>query len=589
MRRFPLAAALAAALLTLSATGSAPAATPPAKQPTAIGTGGAAATVDPVATRAAIDVLRRGGNAIDAAVAAAAVLGVVEPYSCGVGGGGFMLVYSAKDRVVHTIDSRETAPAAMTATSFTGLTDFEHQRVSGMSVGVPGTVRAWETALREFGTISLRRALQPAIGVARRGFVVDPTFFAQTDGAKAIFADFPATAALYLDPDGTPRDVGTTIRNPGLAKTYRLLARDGADAFYHGRLAQAIVNTVRRPPERTGATRVVRPGVMTLGDLARYRTHDRVPTSVGYRGLTVTGMGPPSSGGSTVGEALNILERFPLASLPRDEVTYLYLEASRLAFADRGAWVGDPAFFNVPLRGLLSDSFAAERAPLIGPRAPAGAVPAGDPTDNQPPVADASASATRVGSTTNMTVTDRAGNVVEYTFTIEQTGGNGMVVPGFGFLLNNELTDFNLGPDGTSPRGANQLAGRKRPRSSIAPTIVLRNRRPFLAVGSPGGATIITTVLQILVNRLDFHSTLPQAIAAPRASQRNASTTDVELGFLQQGPLAASLAARGEKFAAPAEIGAATGIEFRRDGRLLAAAEPVRRGGGSAMVVRPSG
>src|ERR687885_344786 len=223
MRRFPLAAALAAALLTLSAAGSAPAASPPAKQPTAIGTGGAAATVDPVATRAAIDVLRRGGNAIDAAVAAAAVLGVVEPYSCGVGGGGFMLVYSAKDHVVHTIDSRETAPAAMTATSFTGLTDFEHQRVSGMSVGVPGTVRAW-------------------------------------------------AAALYLDPDGTPRDVGTTIRNPGLARTYGLLARDGADAFYHGRLAQAIVNTVRRPPERTGAPRVVRPGVMTLTDLARYRT-----------------------------------------------------------------------------------------------------------------------------------------------------------------------------------------------------------------------------------------------------------------------------------------------------------------------------
>src|SRR4051794_6693107 len=483
MRRIlVVAVAIAAALLALSSA-AAPAATPPPKAPAAQGTGGAAATVDPVATRAAVNVLRRGGNAIDAAVTAAAVLGVVEPYSCGVGGGGFMLVYSAKDRVVHTIDSRETAPAAMTPSSFTGLTDFEHQRVSGMSVGIPGTVRAWQRALREFGTVSLRQALQPAIGVARRGFVVDPTFFNQTDAAKAIFGDFPATAALYLDRDGTPRDVGTTIRNPDMARTYRLLARDGADAFYHGRLARAIVSTVRHPPERSGATRVVRPGVMTLSDLARYRAHDRVPTSVGYRGLTVTGMGPPSSGGSTVGEALNILERFPLAQLPRDQATYDYLEASRLAFADRGAWVGDPAFFNVPLRGLLSDSFAAERAPLIRPRAPPGAVPAGDPTDNVPPApADTSASATRVGSTTNMTVSDSAGNVVEYTFTIEQTGGNGMVVPGYGFLLNNELTDFNLGPDGTSPRGANQLAGRKRPRSSIAPTIVLRNRRPFLAV-----------------------------------------------------------------------------------------------------------
>src|SRR3954449_8113608 len=371
MRRPLVTLLLVAALFAVPATAPAQNSRAPAKRPTAVGTGGAAATVDPLATRAAIDVLRRGGNAIDAAVAAAAVLGVVEPYSCGVGGGGFMLVYSAKDRVVHTIDSRETAPAAMTPSSFTGLTDFEHQRVSGMSVGVPGTVRAWQRALREFGTVSLRQALQPAIGVARRGFVVDPTFFNQTDAAKAIFGDFPATAALYLDRDGTPRDVGTTIRNPDLARTYRLLARDGADAFYHGRLAQAIVNAVRRPPERTGAARVVRPGVMTLSDLARYRTHDRVPTSVGYRGLTVTGMGPPSSGGSTVGEALNILERFPLGSLPRDQATFDYLEASRLAFADRGAWVGDQAFFNVPLRGLLSDSFAAERAPLIGPRAPA--------------------------------------------------------------------------------------------------------------------------------------------------------------------------------------------------------------------------
>src|SRR4051794_14776041 len=417
MRRPLVTLLLVAALFAVPATAPAQNSQAPAKRPTAVGTGGAAATVDPLATRAAIDVLRRGGNAIDAAVAAAAVLGVVEPYSCGVGGGGFMLVYSAKDRVVHTIDSRETAPAAMTPTSFTGLRDFEHQRVSGMSVGVPGTVRAWESALREFGTTTLSQALRPAIDVARRGFVVDQTFFDQTDAAKAIFADFPATAALYLDRDGTPRDVGTTIRNRDLARTYRLLARDGADAFYTGRLARAIVNTVRRPPERSGAARVVRPGVMTLDDLARYRTHDRIPTSVGYHGLTVTGMGPPSSGGTTVGEALNILERFPLRTLPRDQATYDYLEASRLAFADRGSWVGDQAFFNVPLRGLLSDSFAAERAPLIRPRAPPGAVPPGDPTDNAPPIADTSASATRVGSTTNMTVSDRFGNVVEYTFT----------------------------------------------------------------------------------------------------------------------------------------------------------------------------
>jgi gamma-glutamyltranspeptidase / glutathione hydrolase len=586
--------------LAVAALIAAPAAAPadhglpaPAKEPTAVGFGGAATTVDPQGTQAAIDVLRHGGNAIDAAVAAAGVLGVVEPYSCGIGGGGFMTIYSARDHRVHTIDSRETAPAAMDANSFAGLSTFTDQRVSGMSVGVPGTLRAWQTALREFGTTSLRRALAPGIVTARRGFQVDPTFFAQTDAAKAIFADFPATAALYLDPDGTPKDVGTTIRNPDLARTYALIARFGADFLYRGPLARAIVDTVTRPPLRAGATRVARPGVMTLDDLARYRTVDRDPTAIDYRGLQVFGMGPPSSGGSTVGEALNILEGYDLGALPRDEALHLYLEASRLAFADRGAFLGDPGFVSVPLAGLLSDSFAAQRRALIDPdHAATSPVAPGDPTGGPAAVPDNSVSATRVGSTTNMTVTDRWGNVVEYTFTIEQTGGNGMVVPGYGFLLNNELTDFNLNvapaaDPGVSPPGANQLAGRKRPRSSIAPTIVLRDGRPFVAVGSPGGATIITTVLQILMNRIDLGMTLPEAIAAPRASQRNTANTDVEQAFLDQTDLVAGLTARGQSFNAPAEIGAATGIEFLPGGRLLAAAEPVRRGGGSAMVVAP--
>ncbi|MEA2250192.1 MAG: gamma-glutamyltranspeptidase / glutathione hydrolase [Solirubrobacteraceae bacterium] len=562
----------------------------PVKQPTAVGTGGAATTVDPLATQAAIDVLRRGGNAVDAAVAAAGVLGVVEPYSCGIGGGGFMTIYSARDRRVHTIDSRETAPAAMGPSSFAGLTTFESQRVSGMSVGVPGTLRAWQSALREFGTWPLRKALKPGIQTAQEGFAVDPTFFAQTDAAKAIFADFPATAALYLNPDGTPKAVGTVIRNPDLARTYELIARRGPDALYSGALAQAIVDTVQRPPLRPGSTRVARPGVMTLDDLARYRTVDRDPTAISYRGLKILGMGPPSSGGSTVAEALNILEGYDLGALPREQALHDYLEASRYAFADRNRWVGDPGFVSVPLAGLLSKSFAAERRALITDHAATSPVAPGDPTDNpgDQPTPDTSVGAARVGSTTNMTIADRFGNVVEYTFTIEQTGGNGMVVPGYGFLLNNELTDFNLNPDGSStPTDANAVAGGKRPRSSIAPTIVLRDGRPFVAVGSPGGATIITTVLQILVNRVDFGMTLPDAIAAPRASQRNTAKTDVEPAFLAQTDIVNALTARGHQFNAPAEIGAATGIEFLDDGDVLAAAEPVRRGGGSAMVVRP--
>jgi gamma-glutamyltranspeptidase / glutathione hydrolase len=559
------------------------------KTPTAVGTGGGAATVDAMATDAAIAALRKGGNAVDAAIAAAGVLGVTEPYSCGIGGGGFMLVYSARDRRVHTIDSRETAPAAMDANAFTGLTTFESQRVSGMSVGVPGTVRAWEKALHEFGTWPLARALGPGIAAAENGFTVDQTFFNQTDEAKGIFADFPATAALYLDPDGTPRDVGATIRNPDLAKTYRLLAEEGPGAFYSGPLAQAIVDTVQHPPLAAGSARTARPGVMTLSDLAAYRAIDRDPTHIRFEGRDVFGMGPPSSGGSTVGEILNILDGMHLASLPTEQALHDYLEASRLAYADRGAYLGDPAYVDVPLAGLLSESFAAKRRALITDRAATSPVPPGDPTGDPSP-ADGSASATRVGSTTNLVVSDRWGNIVEYTFTIEQTGGNGMVVPGYGFLLNNELTDFNLGADGTSPASANQVAGGKRPRSSISPTIVLRHGRPELALGSPGGASIITTVAQILLNRYDFGMSLPDAIAAPRLSQRNAATTQTEAEFLTT-PEAAALQARGHAFTVStgtgAQIGAATGIERLAGQRLLAAAEPVRRGGGSAAVVDP--
>jgi gamma-glutamyltranspeptidase/glutathione hydrolase len=592
MRRLLLPVLAAALIAAPAAAHQAPA---PAKQPTAVGAGGGAATVDAQATQAAIEILRRGGNAVDAAIGAAGVLGVVEPYSCGIGGGGFMTVYSARDGKVRTIDSRETAPAAMKNEAFAGLGTFEAQRVSGTSVGVPGTVRAWQKALREYGTWSLAKALQPGIAAARHGFTVDPTFFQQTDEAKAIFGDFPATAALYLDPDGSPRDVGTVVRNPDLARTYELIARKGADAMYSGRLAQAIVDTVKHPPLRPGSTREVRPGVMELSDLAAYKAIDREPTRIGYRGLDVYGMAPPSSGGSTVAEILNILEGYDLGALPREQALHYYLEASRLAYADRGAFLADPGYVSVPLAQLLSDQFAAQRRAQIAETAATSPVPAGDPTA----VTDTSASTTRIGSTTNLTVSDRWGNVVEYTFTIEQTGGNGMVVPGYGFLLNNELTDFNLttqsptDPGGTST-GANRVQPGKRPRSSIAPTIVLRHGRPFLAVGSPGGASIITTVAQILVNRLDFGMSLPDAIAALRLSQRNSATTQSEPGF-ENTPEYAALVARGQKFAVTTsppssqQIGAATGIEFLPGGKLLAAAEPTRRGGGSAAVVGDRG
>jgi gamma-glutamyltranspeptidase/glutathione hydrolase len=550
------------------------------KEPTAVGSGGAAGTVDVLATKAAIDTLKRGGNAVDATVAAAAVLGVTEPFSAGIGGGGFMVIRTPRGNVT-TIDGREKAPDAMHPQSFFengAALGFNPARYSGLSAGVPGTVAQWDEALDRYGSKRLGRLLQPAIDVARRGFVVDQTFFDQTLGNVDYFEDVPSTAAIYLDPDGTPRDVGTTLRNPDLARTYELIARYGERAFYTGAVARAIAATVQDPPandEPGPDGHRWRPGLMTERDLREYDAVWRDPTRIGYKGLDVWGMGPPSSGGSTVGEALNILEGLPLSPADRTRSLHYYLEASRYAFADRGAYLADPDYYDVPLTCLLSDSFAATRRALITETAATSPVAPGNcPTSGH------RSPDTEGLSTTHLTVADKRGFVVSYTFTIESTGGNGIVVPGYGFLLNNELTDFDF----NSTTAPNRADGGKRPRSSMAPTIITRNGRPVLAVGSPGGSMIITTVLQVLLERLDLGKTLPEAVAAARASQRNTLETVSEAGFASERP---GLEARGHRFATTfPEIGAVTGIEFLDRSRFLAAAEPVRRGGGSAAVVR---
>ncbi|MGH3021854.1 MAG: gamma-glutamyltransferase family protein, partial [Gaiellaceae bacterium] len=415
-----LAPALVAAALAVPAATASPATQPPpdiAKVPTAVGTGGAAATVDTLATAAAVDALRKGANAVDAAVVAAAVLGVTEPFSCGLGGGGFMVVRTA-DGEVTTIDGRETAPAAMRPDSFWeggAPLPFNAARFSGLSAGVPGTVESWEVALRRYGTMKLREALRPAIGVARNGFVVDQTFFDQTLANVDFFDDVPSTEAIYLDPDGTPRDVGTVLRNPGMARAYERIAAKGANGFYRGAIAEAMVAAVQDPPIAADANHVWRPGVMTVRDVKRYDAPRRPPTHVSYRGLDVYGMGPPSSGGSTVGEALNILEGYPLATETRERQLHLLLEASRYSFADRGAYLGDEDYVDVPLRGLLSDGFAATRRALITETAAPGAVPPGDPWpfDSALSLLLAGASAAQEGeSTTHLSVSDRWGNVV---------------------------------------------------------------------------------------------------------------------------------------------------------------------------------
>ncbi|MEU7045657.1 gamma-glutamyltransferase [Streptomyces varsoviensis] len=566
----------------------------PAKTPIAVGYGGAVSSVDADASAAGIDVLRRGGNAVDAAVATAAALGVTEPYSSGIGGGGYFVYYNAEHRKVYTVDGRERAPLSAGKDLFLEHGQpipFAEAVTSGLSVGTPGTPATWDTVLDAWGTRSLRQVLKPAERIARDGFTVDSTFQKQTADNAARFKDFPATAKLFL-PGGRPPAVGSTLKNPDLARTYELLGEKGVDALYDGELGRDIVRTVRKPPVDPASSRVVRPGDLTRDDLGDYATKRQAPTRTAYRGLGVYGMAPSASGGTSVAEALNILENTGLSRLDEKQYLHRYIEASRIAFADRGRWVGDPAHEDVPTKGLTSQRFADSRACLIKDDAVlTSPLPPGDPRHPRPcaSTGEAAPTAYEGENTTHLTVADKWGDVVSYTLTIEQTGGSGITVPGRGFLLNNELTDFSFAPADPAVHDPNLPGPGKRPRSSISPTIVLdRHDRPLFALGSPGGATIITTVLQTLLNHVDRGMPLVDAIAAPRASQRNAATTELEPG-LWNSPVRGRLEALGHVFKLNPEIGAATGVQRLPDGRWLAAAETVRRGGGSAMVVRPAG
>ncbi|MFJ9728867.1 gamma-glutamyltransferase [Streptomyces sp. NPDC101209] len=564
----------------------------PAKVPVAIGYGGAVASVDADASAAGIEVLRKGGNAVDAAVATAAALGVTEPYSSGIGGGGYFVYYDAKSRTVHTIDGRETAP--LTAGSDLFLENgkplaFADAVSSGLSVGTPGTPATWQTALDKWGSRRLGTVLKPAERIARDGFVVDDTFRSQTAANETRFRYFPDTAKLFL-PGGQLPVVGSTFKNPELARTYRELGRKGVGAIYHGDLGQDIVNTVEKPPVDPASGWNARPGKLTEKDLAAYGAKLQAPTETAYRGLKVYSIAPSSSGGTTVGEALNILENTDLSKASEVQYLHHYIEASRIAFADRGRWVGDPAFEDVPTKELLSQKYADSRACLIKDDAVlTSPVAPGDPRHPAACGAGGTAAPTTYEgeNTTHLTVADKWGDVVSYTLTIEQTGGSGITVPGRGFLLNNELTDFSFAPANPAVHDPNLPGPGKRPRSSISPTIVLdRHNTPVVAVGSPGGATIITTVLQVLTEFLDRHLPLVDAIAAPRASQRNAAKTELEPG-LYNSDVRTGLEAIGHSFSLNPEIGAATGVQRLPGGKWLAAAETVRRGGGSAQVVHP--
>ena len=578
-------------------------------EPLAVGTGGGVASMDVGASRAGIDVLRRGGNAVDAAVATASALGVTVPFVAGPGGGGFMVIYNARTHTVTTIDGRETCPSACTTNLFIDPTTGQPMNYTAasdqpLSTGVPSNVATWATAVRNFGRLSLGADLQPAIALANHGFAVNFNFNQLEQSGLSTLQAYPASRSLLLTPSGDPLPIGTWLRDPDLAHTYQLLARRGPSALYDGPIGRAIVQADDHPVLTPGQTIVTNPGIMTMKDLQSYRTRILAPTRVNYRGLSVYGMAPPSSGGSTEGEILNILNGYPLGSESRVEALFHYLEASRLAYADRNAYVGDPDYVHVPLAGLLDPAFAATRRCLIGNTALTSPVAASSPfapfsgCSGTPASTQSSSASPEAHHTNNIVTEDKWGDIVVYTNTINFFGGSGQVVPGYGFLLNDELTDFDFAPSSPGAYDPNLPAPGKAPRSSMGPVIALRNGRPEFAIGAAGGSTIITTVVQILMNHVDFGMSLPAALAAPRVSQTNSSSnTSLAEPDFYNSALAQQLTSQyGEKFSlATGSIlpldnypGDATALQMLGHGRAEAIAEPVRLGGGSALVVQPS-
>src|SRR5580693_3813679 len=538
MRRWPTVSvglALAALLVAVpsgarASAGAAPAG--PAKEPVAVGSGGAVASMDQDASQAGIDVLKRGGNAIDAAVATASTLGVTIPFVAGPGGGGFMVIYLAKTHQVVTIDGRETCPGACTPTMFTDPKTgqplgYDYASDQPLATGVPSMVATWAKAISRYGRGTLAADLQPAIRVADRGFRVNADFRQLTESDLPELQAYPASRALLLTRAGQPLPVGSLLRNPDLARTYRLLGRYGPSYLYDGPLGQAIVQADDHPVLTPGSNVVALPGIMTTSDLRAYRARVQAPTHVRYRGLDIYSMAPPSSSGSTVGEALNILSGYNLSAEPRATALFHYLEASRLAYADRNAYVGDPRYVSVPLSGLLNPAFAATRRCLIHNQALVSPVAPGDPNPPYPGCPSQSAPQAAASSeglhTNNIVTTDKWGDIVAYTNTINFFGGSGETVPGYGFLLNNEMTDFDFAPSTAGAYDPNLPAGGKQPRSSMGPVIALQHGRPVFSIGAAGGSTIITTILQTLINHVDFGMPLPAALAAPRVSQTNSA------------------------------------------------------------------
>jgi len=542
----------------------------PARAP-AIATTAMVAAADPRAVDAALEILKAGGSATDAAISAAIVLGLVEPQSSGIGGGGFLLHFNAADGTIESYDGRELAPAAVTPDMFLTPDDKRQKRrdvaLGGLAVGVPGLFRMMALAHESHGHLPWARLFEPAIALAAQGFEISPQLgrsIAETEGLDT----FEETRAYFFRPDGTPKPAGTRLTNKEFAETLRLVASGGATAFYEGPIADDIVAAVRGASEN--------PGRMTAADMAAYEAVRRPPLCGTYRVHLICGMGPPSSGGTTVLQILKLLERFDLAALSPNsaQAAHLFAEASRLAFADRNRYLADSDHVAIPLEGLLDPDYLAARSRLIDPARTMEKAEPGTPPGSGMLAMRGDGTVREGESTSHLVVADAAGNVVTFTSSIERGFGSYLMVRGF--LLNNQLTDFAFKPTEDGRDVANRVEPAKRPRSSMSPTFVFdQDGQLEYALGSPGGPRIIGYVAQTLIGLIDWRLDIQAAIDLPHVQNRNAET-ELEAGT-SAASLEQALITLGHRVLVKEQRSGLQGIHFR-NGRLEGGADPRREG-----------
>lgn len=526
------------------------------------GSKGMVAAASKLAAEAGVEILKKGGNAVDAAVATGLALNVVESNASGIGGGGFMVVRLAETGKVVAIDYREEAPGASTKDMYASekAKEEKHGVYGPLAIAVPGTLAGYQMALEQYGTMTLAEVMEPAIRLAEEGFELSPTV------AKAVEDNFenlskytPEGANPFLK-DGLPLEAGERMTQPNLAKAFRLLAKDGIGAFYNGPIGQSMVDNIQKQG-----------GIMTMNDLQRYKPVLRVPAEGTYRGYKIYSMSPPSSGGITLVQSLNILENFPLADWGHNspKTIHYMTEAFKMAFSDRGNFLGDPSFLNIPFEMLESKKYAKMLADRIDDGQAMKEVPATDPSVDEH------------WSTTHFSVADSAGNIVSVTQTVNYFFGSCLIDPEYGFVYNNEMDDF-----ATNPESVNSPEPGKRPLSSMSPTIVVNPEgKPFMSVGTPGAWRIITTVAQIMSNVIDFGMSMDEAIEAPRFTARVIGTKPDALQLESRIPEATveALKLRGHEVKVRGDydlfFGGAQGIVFDSAKGLLIGGADSRRDG----------